>query len=74
MHLEKKMQKPEEEPLPTYKLDVHDSGYADKFAFSPSRNVYVYMPPNTTELSERGLFELYFSDYVVAEICRCSDQ
>ena len=31
------------------------------------------MPPNT-ECSERGLFELYFSEEVVEEICCCSNE
>ena len=69
----RKKQKPAEETLPCYAMDVNDSGYTNKFAFSPNRDAGIYLPPNS-DTSERGLFELFFSDDMVAEICRCSDE
>jgi len=45
-----------------------------KFPFLPYRNVGVCLPPGTTDTTPRGLFQLYFTDKVVDDICRCSNE
>jgi len=46
----------------------------NKFQFLPHRNVGIQLPPGTTETTPKGLFQLYFTDKVVDDICRCSNE
>ena len=66
--------KEEETPLPSYSIDVPDEVYGTKIPFTPTRDVGIYLPPNTKDESPLGFFELFFSEDIVADICRCSNE
>jgi len=67
-------QKKKEPPLPSYDIDVPDKVYGTKIPFTPTRSVGIHLPPNTTDKSPKGFFQLFFTEDIVADICRCSDE
>ena len=66
----------EEPEFSTHNISEEDEATVNytKFPFAPHRNVGIHLPPGTTDTTPKGLFQLYFTDQVVDEICRCSNE
>ena len=66
---------------PDHELSPHeisDTDYEyclnDIIPFSPRRNVGIHLPSGMVDKSPMSLFRLFFSNAIVDDICRCSDE
>lgn len=71
-----KSREQESDEFSTHNISEEDEaseGYTE-FPFLPCRNVGVCLPPGKSDTTPKGLFQLYFTDSVVDDICSCSNE